>query len=39
VYYEHQGDEVSIERVLHGRRDVHRIIEQRGEEPEDETAS
>jgi plasmid stabilization system protein ParE len=39
VYYEHQGDKVSIERVLYGRRDVHRIIEQRGEEPEDETAS
>jgi plasmid stabilization system protein ParE len=27
IYYEYQHDTVSIERVLDGRRDVHRIIE------------
>src|SRR5690348_11373960 len=27
IFYEHQGTDISIERVLDGRRDVHRIIE------------
>lgn len=33
IYYESHKDEVSIERVLDGRRDVHRIIELRMEDP------
>jgi plasmid stabilization system protein ParE len=37
VYYEPKGEEISIERVLDGRRDVHRIIELCIEEPPDET--
>lgn len=37
IYYECRRDEVSIERVLDGRRDVHRIIEL-GIEDEPETA-
>jgi toxin ParE1/3/4 len=36
IYYECRSDEVSIERVLDGRRDVHRIIEL-GIEDEPET--
>jgi plasmid stabilization system protein ParE len=37
IYYECRRDEVSIERVLDGRRDVHRIIEL-GVEDDPETA-
>ncbi len=33
IYYEAREDEVSIERVLDGRRDVRRVIELRLEEP------
>ena len=33
IYYECRRDEVSIERVLDGRRDVHRIIELGIEDP------
>lgn len=33
IYYEFIADTVSIERVLDGRRDVHRIIELGTEEP------
>jgi plasmid stabilization system protein ParE len=33
IYYECQGEHVSIERVLDGRRDVHRIIELGVEDP------
>lgn len=33
IYYEPRRDEVSIERVLDGRRDVKRIIEMRIEDP------
>jgi plasmid stabilization system protein ParE len=36
IYYERVGDAVSIERVLDGRRDVHRIIELGIEEPPEE---
>jgi len=37
IYYEAQTDQVSIERVLDGRRDVHRIVELGIEEPPDQT--
>ena len=33
IYYEYHPGEVSIERVLHSRRDVRRILETRLEEP------
>jgi plasmid stabilization system protein ParE len=36
IYYECAADTVSIERVLDGRRDVHRIIELGVEEPPEE---
>jgi plasmid stabilization system protein ParE len=36
IYYEPSGKEVSIERVLDGRRDVHRIVETGQEEPSDD---
>ncbi len=36
IYYEVLSDAVSIERVLDGRRDVHRIMELRIEDPPDE---
>ncbi len=35
VYYEAREAEVSIERVLHGRRDVRRVIAFRREDPPD----
>ena len=36
IYYEAQTDQVSIERVLDGRRDVHRIVELGIKEPPEE---
>ena len=36
IYYESQADTVSIERVLDGRRDVHRIIELGLEDPQED---
>jgi plasmid stabilization system protein ParE len=33
IYYEYRPDEISIERVLHGRRDVRRIVESGLQEP------
>ena len=36
IYYEAQRDQVSIERVLDGRRDVRRIVELGIEEPPDQ---
>lgn len=36
IYYESTADSVSIERVLDGRRDVHRIVESGAEEPPDD---
>lgn len=36
IYYEFTADTVSIERVLDGRRDVHRIIESGAEEAPEE---
>jgi plasmid stabilization system protein ParE len=33
IYYEYRSGEIAIERVLDGRRDVRRIIEERVEEP------
>lgn len=36
IYYEPEENGVSIERVLHGRRHVHRIIETGEEEPSEE---
>jgi plasmid stabilization system protein ParE len=35
IYYEFQEDDVSIERVLDGRRDVRRVIESRIQDPPD----
>jgi len=37
IYYEALENSISIERVLDGRRDVHRIIELEIEEPPDES--
>ncbi len=37
IYYEISGDDLSIERVLDGRRDVHRIMELGIEDPPEET--
>ena len=36
IYYQAQRNQVSIERVLDGRRDVHRIVELGIEEPPDQ---
>jgi plasmid stabilization system protein ParE len=36
IYYEPRGEEIFVERVLNGRRDVHRIIELKIEEAPDD---
>lgn len=36
IYYEYRPGEIAIERVLHGRRDVRRIMETRVEDPSPE---